>query len=111
MDSYFRWRGSLIVYLDSWSFTVWHTGVTADSPEPRVEFAADQPLERGTSWDFLADGTGEISVIALPVLYVVGEMVAPVTGRVDELTLVLDVETVPVPVKPSTWGQIKALYQ
>ncbi len=112
-DSYFRWQGSLIVYLDSWSLTAWRAGVTAEAPEWGMEFSGEQTLESlgDSSWDFLADGRGEISVVALHVLYIIGEMVVPVTGRVDDLVLVLDVETAPLPVAQSTWGRIKALYR
>jgi hypothetical protein len=65
-----------------------------------------------TTWNFLMDGMGEISLFGSPAIYLdpCSESSAPPTLTVTEAVLIVDADF-PIAVEPSTWGKIKALYR
>jgi hypothetical protein len=74
-------------------------------------FSWTQPFETssGATWNFLADGSGEITFQAGYVLTWCFEL-RPPTVTVTEAVLIVDAEF-PVAIESSTWGKIKALYR
>lgn len=111
--SAFRWVGTLSARLGEPAFGAWQAGIPAQFPEWETEFIRTQRFESSLDpgWDFLSDGTGEITVAMIPALYFCGEMIAPPVGIVTTATLILDVELEPVAVEAATWGRVKALYR
>ena len=65
------------------------------------------------TWGFLIDGSAEVSLWGAPaglVATCTDVSVPPPTATVTEAVLIIDAEF-PIPVEPSTWGRIKALYR
>ncbi len=64
------------------------------------------------TWGFLMDGQAQITVVGVPSEY--SEICYPVSASptltVTEAVLTIDAEF-PVPVEPTSWGRIKALYE
>jgi hypothetical protein len=109
----FEWGGGIQAHLDQYRFESWRALESAAYPDWENTFdetlAFTSPIDPG--WDFLSDGTGDVIVSIWAVIYVCGEMRVPPTATLDSATLVLDVVMAPVPVEPTTWGRIKALYR
>ena len=63
------------------------------------------------TWDFLADGTGEVVFYGgpMPLVGLCGPITPPPEAVIDEAVLLLDVET-PITVEARTWGGVKALF-
>ena len=63
------------------------------------------------TWDFLADGTGEVVIYGgpMPLVGLCGPITPPPEALIDEAVLVLDLEA-PITIEARTWGDVKALF-
>jgi hypothetical protein len=70
-----------------------------------------EPALETTTWEFLLDGEGEVTLVGAPLaaLEQCDPLVFP-TGNIIEAVLIVDAEFT-LAVEPSTWGRIKALYR
>jgi hypothetical protein len=110
----FRWASGIAVYLDHVGLDAWRAGVAVDAVLPERIFNnqnQDFVSSGDPGWDFLSDGRGEVIVSIYAALYICGEMRVPPTATLGDATLVLDAVIEPVPVQPTTWGRVKALYR
>ncbi len=84
------------------------------SPKESGEFELTIPLEpfRDATWDFLNDAKAEVRVIAVgcPIVDLCWPLTECSSADITEGTLLLDAE-IPIPVEPSTWGRVKALFR
>jgi hypothetical protein len=71
-----------------------------------------EPMTETTTWAFLMDGEGEITLSGGPAseLLLCDPIVWPDGGNVTEAWLIVDAEF-PLAVEASTWGRVKALYR
>ena len=110
----YPWAMDFFTYMTTEEFNrIWLA--TENMPEEDGEFgwiAEFRPSPRTTTWSFLMDGEGKISLFGAPagLVDLCHPATPPPTGTVAEAVLIIDAEF-PVPVRQSTWGRIKALFE
>ncbi|NIO00771.1 MAG: hypothetical protein GTO42_01315 [Candidatus Latescibacteria bacterium] len=95
---------------DSTTGLLWGASYTYEDSSSALDFTMKFQTQSQATWDFMKQGTGDLSLMWCPLPYVLtcSEIIVP-SVEITNAHLIIDGDF-PVPVEINTWGAIKSLY-